>query len=320
MQKEAIKLRVIFMGTSNFADTILGALIAERYNIISVYTQSDKKVGRDQSMQKTAVKITAENNKIPVFSPVKFTEEEIAELKNQKPDLLIVAAYGKILPQAVLDLPGFGALNVHASLLPHYRGPSPIQNVILDGEKETGITIMLMDSGIDTGDILSQKKIKINPDETAEELTEKLGNLSTSLLIETISLWVERKITPKAQNAELASLCQLIERSDGKVIWLNDAQAIYNQYRAFHAWPGVFTYWQRGEANIRIKINKLSLRKTFSPNEHHVGEVFQSNEMIAVQTGMGAIILEELQMEGRNNLQVADFINGNPKFIGSILK
>ncbi|MFA5961691.1 MAG: methionyl-tRNA formyltransferase [Parcubacteria group bacterium] len=320
MPKKSIKLRTVFMGTSSFADTILTALIAEKYNLISVYTQTDKKVGRDQALQKTAVKITAEKNKIPVFSPARFGEEEIKELAEQKPDLVIVAAYGKILPQAVLELPGFGAINVHASLLPHYRGPSPIQNAILDNEKETGVTIMLMDTGIDTGAILNQEKTKIDPDETSSELSEKLAKLSIPLLQKTIVLWVEREITPKPQDDKLATLCQLIERGDGKIIWMNDSTTIYDQYRAFYSWPGVFTYWQRGDANMRLKINKLALGNTATLGEHSLGEVFESDGKIAVQSGAGAIILEEVQLEGKNNLKIRDFINGNPKFIGSVLK
>ncbi|MEI6587727.1 MAG: methionyl-tRNA formyltransferase [Candidatus Moraniibacteriota bacterium] len=320
MQNKSIKLKVVFMGTSSFADTILMALIAEKYNLISVYTQDDKKVGRTQELQKTAVKITAENKKIPVYSPIKFGEKEIQELKDQKPDLLIVAAYGKILPQAVLDLPGFGAINVHASLLPHYRGPSPIQNSILDGKKETGVTIMLMDNGIDTGEILSQEKIEILPDETSVELSDKMANRSIPLLLDTISLWVERKISPQPQDNTAASLCQLIERSDGKIVWINDAQTIFDQYRAFYSWPGIFTYWQRGDVNLRIKINKLSLGKNLSFGNYQLGEVFRSNEKVAVQSGVGIIFLEEIQLEGKSNLKIDDFLNGNPSFVGSILK
>jgi len=309
------------MGTSSFADTILAALIAEKYNLISVYTQTDKKVGRNQTLQKTAVKITAEKNKIPVFSPIRFGEAEIAEFKNQKPDLIIVAAYGKILPQSVLDLPGFGAINVHASLLPRYRGPSPIQNAILNSEKETGITIILMDSGIDTGHILGQKKTTIELNETNLELSEKLAKLSIPLLLETISIWIERKITPQPQDDAKATICQLIERNDGKIIWMNTAKVIYDQYRAFYPWPGIFTYWQCRESNLRVKINKLSLgNASFSTNHHLLGEVFEAGEKIAVQTGAGTIILEEVQLEGKNNLKIKDFINGNPTFLGSILK
>ncbi len=320
MQKKSIKLRVVFMGTSSFADTILKALLSAQYNIISVYTQADKKVGREQKLKKSAVKITAENNKIPVFSPAKFEEGEIKELAGQKPDLIVVAAYGKILPKTVLDLPGFGAINTHASLLPDYRGPSPIQNAILDGEKETGVTIMLMDEGIDTGAILSQKKTKIAPHETSIELTKRLADLSSELLLETIPLWVKRKIEPKPQDNSKATLCQLIERSDGKILWVNDATAIYDQYRAFFSWPGVFTFWERDNFNTRVKLNKIALAEKDSPEKYRVGEVFKMGDNIAVQSGSGIIFLEEIQPEGKNNMKVSDFINGNPGFIGSILK
>lgn len=315
-----IKLRVVFMGTSSFADKILVALLAAKYNIISVYTQADKKVGREQKLKKSAVKITAENNKIPVFSPAKFEEIEIKELAEQKPDLIIVAAYGKILPKTVLGLPGFGAINTHASLLPNYRGPSPIQNAILDGEKETGATIMLMDKGIDTGAILRQKKVKIAQHETNVELTKKLANLSSELLLETIPLWVKRKIEPKPQDDSKATLCQLIERNDGKIFWANDAIAIYNQYRAFFSWPGVFTFWERDSFNTRIKLNKIVLAEKKPSEKYRAGEVFKMENKIAVQTGNGIIFLEEAQSEGKNNMKIADFINGNPDFIGSILK
>ena len=320
MDKKSIKLRVVFMGTSDFADTILNSLIAEKYNVISVYTQPDKKVGREQTLEKTAVKITAEKKGIPVFSPAKLGEAEISKLEEQKPDIFIVAAYGKILPKAVLEMAGFGAINVHASLLPEYRGPSPIQNAILDGAKETGVTIMLMDAGIDTGKILSQEKVTIKPNEKSAELSIKLANLSTKILLETIPLWIRRKIEPIEQDESCATLCQLIERSDGKIIWTNDAQDIYNQYRAFFNWPGIFTYWQKDAALSRIKLNKISFKDSNLPETHHVGEVFYLEEKIAVQTGKGIIFLEELQKEGKTNVKVADFINGNPDFIGSILK
>jgi len=320
MPKKSIQLRVVFMGTSSFADAILATLLANKYNVIGVYTQPDKKVGREQKLEKSAVKITTETAKIPVFSPGKFDASEIVKLEEQKPDLLIVAAYGKILPQAVLDLPGFGAINVHASLLPNYRGPSPIQNAILSGEKETGATIMLMDAGIDTGAMLSQKKLAIGPAETNDELSARLAQLSAKLLLETIPDWIERKIKPIEQDDKKASLCQLIERSDGKIIWSEEAREIHNQYRAFFSWPGIFTHWEKASAFIRIKLNKISFSENNLPENHHIGEVFATQEKIAVQTGKGLIFLEELQREGKTNLKIKDFINGNPDFIGSILK
>lgn len=320
MQKKPIGIRIIFMGTSDFADTILKSLLANDYNIISVYTQSDKKTGRKQVFKKTAVKKTAELEKIPFFSPAKFDDSAIAQLKLQKPDLIIVAAYGKILPKKVLTLAGFGAINIHASLLPSYRGPSPIQNAILNGDTETGITIMLMDSGIDTGAILSQKKLIIHPAETCHELSSRLANLSTELLNQTIPLWMERKITPIPQNNSLSSLCQLIERQDGQIIWSDSAQEIYDRYRAFFSWPGIFTYWEKTSLFIRIKLSKIDFQKNNSNEIHHIGEVFLFKEKLSVQTGQGIIFLKMLQREGKTDISAKDFLNGNPDFIGSILK
>jgi methionyl-tRNA formyltransferase len=249
-----------------------------------------------------------------------FDEKAIAELKNMKPDLIIVAAYGKILPEAVLSIPGFGAINAHGSILPKFRGPSPVQNAILEGEKETGATIMLMDQGIDTGDVLSQKKIGISPDETFLELMEKIAQLSAELLLETIPRWIERKIEPQKQDDKEATLCQLIERSDGKIFWTDDAEAIYNRYRAFLPWPGVFAFWQQNDHCLRLKLNKISVLKNNPEASHHIGEVFQIGDKIGVQTTKGVVILEEIQLEGKNNLRIEEFINGNPKFIGSVLK
>jgi len=317
---KTIKLRTIFMGTSAFAEKILSALITSQYNIISAYTQPDKKVGRAQELQKSAVKLTAEKNNIPVFDPQKIDEPVFQELKNQKPDLIIVAAYGRILPKDVLDLPGFGALNVHASLLPKYRGPSPIQNAILNGEKETGITIMLMDKGIDTGDILNQRSIKIDKDETSLELSQKLSEVSASLLLETVPAWIERKIQPQKQDGSKAILCQLIERVDGKIVWTNDAETIYNQYRALHPWPGIYTFWEYNDTPKRIKLNKINYLKNNSETKHHIGEVFQIGEKFGIQTISGTVILEELQLEGKAAGPVTEFINGYPNFVGSILK
>ena len=318
--RDPIKLRTVFMGTSSFAAVILEDLVSTGCNIISVYTQGDKKVGRKRELQKSAVKALAENNKLAVFEPNRFDAETIAELKKQKPDLIIVAAYGKILPQAVLDIPGFGALCVHPSLLPKFRGPSPVQNALLSGEKETGSTIILMNAGIDAGDILSQKEKTIEENETYPQLLSRLAKLSSGLILETLPLWVERKISPQKQADDQASYCQLIERDDGKIIWANEAVSIYNQYRAFFVWPGIFTFWEKNSLNLRLKLLRISLGPQENANDRRLGQVFQLGDQIAVQTCAGAIVLEEIQLEGKNNLPIADFVTGYPDFVGSILK
>ncbi len=319
MKHQGIKIRTVFMGTSEFAAAILTSLAEEKYNLISVYTQPDKKSGRGQEMKKSAVKIIAEKNKITVFQPAKFNEDAVMELKNQKPDLIIVAAYGKILPKEVLEIPGFGAINVHASVLPKFRGPSPIQNAILAGETETGTTIMLMDKGIDTGDILRERSLKIRPDETTPELSQRLSALASKLLLETLPLWIERKITPRKQNNHKATLCQLIEKEDGKIIWADSAESIYDKFRAFQPWPGIYAFWESGNSIKRIRLNKIRLAENF-PGKHHLGEVFKSGQDILIQADPGAIIIKEIQIEGKSSVKIEDFLNGYSNFIGAILK
>lgn len=328
-QHRADKVRIIFMGTSNFAGVILKFLISSPYEISAVFTQPEKKIGRQRQPQPSEVKKIASRHRLKVFEPEKFSEEVIKKLKSKKPDLIIAADYGKILPKEVLDVPRLGALNVHASLLPKFRGPSPIQNAILRGEKETGATVIIMNEKVDAGDIISQKKAKIDPDEAYPRLLLKLANLSGKLLIETIALWVAKKIKPKKQDDSQVTLCQLIDRDDGKVVWANEAENIYNQFRAFYSWPGLFTYWPNNGKNLRIKLNEIGWSKDFSSNKYHLGEVFKfgkeilnkgENFGVGVKASRGVIILKEVQLEGKNKVEIKNFINGHPNFIGSILK
>ena len=315
-----IKLKIVFMGTSFFAAAILEALIKDDYNIISVYTKPDQPVGRDQKVRKSEVKILSEQEKLRIFTPEKIDKDTILEIKEQEPDIIIVASYGKILTEEILKLPRFGAINVHASLLPKFRGPSPIQNAILNGEKETGATIMLMDKGIDTGDILSQQKIDINPEETYPELLKRISQLSSYALLKTLPLWIRKKISPKKQEENKATYCQLIERSDGKIIWTNDARSIYKQWRALLPWPGIFTYWEKNGVNLRLKLTKISLVSGELKDNREMGEVMDLNGKTAVKAASGIIILEEIQLEGKAKVKIGDFINGYPDFIGSRLK
>lgn len=309
------------MGTSAFAEQILTSLIEANYNLIAVYTQPDKKVGRTQELQKSAVKVTAEKNNIPVFEPDKFDESTVNKLTELNPDIAIVAAYGKILPENVLGIPPHGTINVHASLLPKYRGASPIQNVLLNGEEKTGITIMLMDRGVDTGEIISQAEISIEPADTTKSLTDKLAILGSELLIKTLPDYVDGKIKPKKQDDSLATLCQLIKREDGLVDWNDTAENICNKFRAFQPWPGVYTFWENNGSPKRIKLVKISL-ETCPPlaGKYQIGEIFKFQDSIVVQTGAGLIILKELQMEGKNSALIKNFLNGYPNFIKSVLK
>jgi methionyl-tRNA formyltransferase len=321
MTSDIKNFRVIFMGTSSFADVILNSLLDEKYNIIGVYTQTDKKVGRSRNLEKSIVKITAEKNDLDIYQPERFDEAAICELENLKPDLIIVAAYGKILPKKVLEIPRYKCINVHASLLPSYRGPSPIQNALLNGEKETGTTIMLMNEGIDTGDILSSEKISIGQNEMYPELLGKLASISSSLLAKTIPGWTGRKIVPEKQDDSKATFCKLIEKDDGHIFWSDSAQFIYDKYRSFCIWPGIFAYWERNGLNLRIKFNKVSLLKKNATKDRHLGEVFELEKgEVGIAAMQGIIIPEEIQLEGKNNMKIKDFINGYPDFTGSVLK
>jgi methionyl-tRNA formyltransferase len=321
MENKSIQIRTVFMGTSSLSAKILSELINAQYNIIGVYTKQDKKVGRSQQVSESEVKKVAIENKLEIYQPTRFDDATVSELKKLKPDLIVVAAYGKILPKSVLEIPGFGCLNVHVSLLPKFRGPSPIQNALLCGEKETGITIMLMDEGIDTGDIIAQQAIEIDPDDTTQSLTEKLSDLGAKFLLETIPLWVKRKIEPIKQDHTKATLCQLIEREDGKIFWEDEAVNIYNKYRALYPWPGIFTYWQKDNGSLlRLKLLKVSLHKNNPVNLRPSGEVFELGDKIGVQTLKGVICLEEVQLEGKKPSDIKAFINGYPNFIGTVLK
>lgn len=320
MTIETPKIRVIFMGTPVFAAEILSGLVEKKYTITCVVTKPDSTSGRDKEVKESAVKQKAKEFGLSIEQPEKLDQETIVKIKKLKPDLIIVAAYGKILPKAILEIPGFGCINVHASLLPKWRGASPIQNVLLNGETETGVTIMLMNEGMDTGDILAQKKISIGSDETKEDLFFRLTDEGKKLLLETVPLWVERKITPTPQDNAQATLCQLIEREDGHIIWTDSAESIYNRYRALFNWPGIFSFWKKDNELLRLKLHRISYQKQSPQTSHQIGEVFELGEKVGVQTGSGVVFLGEVQLEGKNRMPIKEFLLGNKEIIGNFLK
>ncbi|HDH07667.1 MAG TPA: methionyl-tRNA formyltransferase, partial [Candidatus Moranbacteria bacterium] len=312
--KNVAELRIIFMGTSSLAMEVLNSLIREKYDVIAVYTQPDKKVGRREEITGSPVKNLAEQKKLSLFQPNSFDENEILNIKKLRPDLIIVVAYGKILSGEVLGIPSFGSLNVHASLLPKYRGASPIQSAILSGENKTGVTIMLMDEGIDTGDIISQKEIDVDPEDTTEIITEKVSKLGTELLIETVPLWVGGKIKSRRQDHSQATFCKIIKKEDGLINWEDEAGVIYNKYRAFYLWPGVFSFWEKNGKSTRIKFHKLSYDKNDPESKRNAGEVFKHDNEVCIQSSRGIIILKEIQIEGKSIASADEFINGYPEF------
>lgn len=320
VRTNAPKIRTIFMGTPDFAATILGGLRDAGYHIVAVYTKPDKPVGRKQETTPPPVKRIAEEAGIPVEQPIRFDEKAVETLRGYKPDLIVVAAYGKILPGAVLEMPGFGCVNVHTSLLPKYRGAAPVQNALLQGETETGVTLMLLDDGLDTGDILAQTSLVISPDDTRDTLLAKLAEDGVTLLRETLPLWVERKITPKPQDETQATVCQLIDREDGRIFWNETAETIWNTFRGLTPWPGIFTFWKREDSSfLRLKLNLISVQKTNPASRRALGEVFEVGEKVAIQTAEGLVFPETLQPEGKQEMSIRDFMNGHSDFIGSKL-
>lgn len=315
------QVRVVFMGTPDFAAAALGKLVDGTYHVVAVYTQPDKPVGRKQEVSVSPVKKLAVSNSIPVEQPDRFDAGAIETLKGYKPDVIVVAAYGKILPKEVLSIPGFGCLNIHGSILPRWRGASPVQNALLSGDRETGITIMLMDEGVDTGPILAQRTVPIDADDTSRTLLDRLAAVGADLLVETLPLFIRRKIDPRPQPGEGATLCQLIERDDGRILWNETAEAIWNRFRGLSPWPGIFTFWKVADGEfIRLKLTRVSLQKTDPAVRKRLGEVFESGEKIGVQTGSGVIFIEALQPSGKDEMTMRDFLNGRKGFVGSVLE
>ncbi len=322
-------LRIIYMGTPHFAVPALEALIAkaapgvllpEGYELVTVITRPDKPAGRGKEIVYSPVKQTALAHNIPVWQPGSLKRpEHIEGLAAYKADLYIVAAFGQILPQAVLDQPRYGTLNIHASLLPKYRGVSPISEAILQGDSETGVTIMLLDAGVDTGPILLSRAIPIAEDETAGSLTDKLAVLGAEALVETIPLWVQGKITPQSQDEQKASHTHMLHKEDGEISWNRPAAVLAREVRAYNPWPSAYTYWH----GRLLKL--LSARaETLEPGaEVTPGTVTLRKEaghqVLAIVTGSGLLDVDTLQLEGKRVMSAEEFVRGYPQIVGDVL-
>lgn len=304
------------MGTPEFAAVILEKMIVEGFDVASVFTQPDKKIGRKQVVVSSPVKNLALKNKTKVHQPDTLKDESVThEIRRLAPDLIVVAAYGKILPKEILSIPKFGAINVHASLLPKYRGASPIQEGILAGDAKTGVTIMLMDEGLDTGDILVQERVRIGFDDTAVTLGEKLAKTGAELLAKTISEWVSGKIKPIKQNEQLASQCRVIRKEDGKINWNDSAEIIFRKWKAYRPWPGIFTTFRKK----RLILNEIAIDEKKDSREKP-GKVIKYMNGSAIQSGKGLVVPRYVQLEGRNKMKTEEFSRGNRDFIGSVLR
>jgi methionyl-tRNA formyltransferase len=309
------ELRIIFMGTAELSCASLEKLARdENLSVAAVVTQPDKPKGRELKLQFSSVKILAEKLSLKILQPAKARDEKfISELRELKPDVIVVVAYGQILPQSILDLPRFGCLNVHTSLLPKYRGASPIQSAILDGETETGVTIMKMDAGLDTGDILAQARTAILPEDNSQTVHDRLAQLGAELLAQTIPDFVAGKISPQPQPAAGASYAAKIKKEDGKIDWNEPAEKILNRLRAFTPWPGVFTFLETESKPQLLKIWKVEIVERSGA----AGEILSADKNgIVVACRQNALRILELQREGGRRLTVQAFLAGKPVTAG----
>jgi methionyl-tRNA formyltransferase len=298
------------MGTAALACASLKALSeSPDFSVVGVVTQPDRPKGRDLKLQPSPVKELASQKNLPVFQPERARHETfIQQLRDLAPDLIVVAAYGQILPQSILDLPRFGCLNIHTSLLPKYRGAAPIQWAILDGEIETGVTIMKMDAGLDTGDIVSIQKTPITVEDNSQTLHDRLAEIGAALLLKTIPGFISGEIVPQKQPAEGASYARKIEKTDGLLDWNQPARILWNRIRGLTPWPGAFTFQNADGKSRLLKIWQAAIDEQASGVP---GEVLSADKAgILIACGSGALRISQLQREGGKRMSAQEFATG----------
>ncbi len=304
---------IAFIGNAEFGSIILKKL-AEEYKLSLAITSPDKKAGRKNNLTPTPVKRTAKKLSIPVFETEK-NSEILLKLKEIKPDLLISADCSQIMTKEILELPKYKSLNIHPSLLPKYRGCSPIQSAILNGDKETGVTIFLMTEKIDQGKIIAQRKYTMKK-ENCLLLKKRLAEMGADLLIETIPKWIKGELNSKEQKGK-SSYAKTIKKEEGRINWNNKAEEIERKIRAFCPWPSTFTFWEKGDKGIRLKILEAEVieKEVLKP-----GETFLLNNSLAVKCGKNALIVKRIQKEGKKPMDSKEFLKGNSGIIGKVLK
>ena len=304
-------LRVVFMGTAPLSCASLQALIdSPEFEVVAAVTQPDRPKGRDLKVQPSPVKEFAQRANIPVLQPERAREEEfVQQVRGLAPDMVCVAAYGQILPRALLDLPRFGCVNVHTSLLPKYRGAAPIQWSILNDEPETGVTIMKVDAGLDTGDILAQERTRILPEDTSQSLHDRLATMGAQLLLRTLPDYISGKIQPRPQAAEAATYAPKIKKEDGHIDWSQPARSIWNRVRGLIPWPGAFTFLPAEAKPVLLKLWQAEIADVSGPP----GQLLQADKTgVVVGCGQQALRLLLLQREGGRRLTPQQFLAGHP--------
>jgi len=304
------------MGTPDFGVPVLRSLVASTHDVVAVYTRPDRPAGRGRQPAPSPVKQAAVEAGIPVVEPLSLREETSGQtLLEWRPDLVVVAAFAYLLPPAVLSVPHHGCLNVHPSLLPRYRGPSPVATALLNGDTETGVSIMLMDSGLDTGPVLGQERLAITEDDTTGSLTMRLAELGARLLLETIDGWLEGRVAPRPQQEDEATFSAKITASGGRLNWCLPSSVLGRQVRAYHPWPGSHTVWKGQRLKVHSAV-ALTMQRPQPP-----GTVIELSKpfSIGVVTGEGVLALRSIQLEGKREVAAEEFVRGHRDFPGAHL-
>lgn len=310
-------MRIVFMGTPEFAVPALEHLVLDDYQVVAVYTQPDRVAGRGQRSAVSPVKQAALNLNLPVVQPASFKEAgAVAQLASFQPEVIVLAAYGQLLPPSVLGLPAHGCINIHPSLLPRYRGASPVAAAILGGDEFTGVSIMLMDKGLDTGPVLAQAQIPILPQDTAGSLTTKLSRIGAQLVLDVLPRWRKGGLNPQPQDESRATSSGMLSKEDGEIDWHLPAASIWRRVRAFQPWPGCYTLWQGRQLKI---LEAVPLPGAGTAEVGRVIALNQGEAAFAVNTGEGILGVLRLQMEGKRAMSSAEFQRGQRQFIGAVL-
>jgi methionyl-tRNA formyltransferase len=309
-------LKIIFMGTPDFAVASLEALIKGPDHVVAVVSQPDKKQGRGKKLAAPAVKKAAVTAGIPVLQPEKIkTRQFLEELSSYKPDLIVVAAYGRILPPSILQLAPLGCINVHGSILPRYRGAAPIQWAVINGDKQAGVSIMQMDEGMDTGDILHIAAIEVDENETAGGLFWKLADLGGIALLDTIKKLKEHEIIPIPQDDSEATHAPMLSKNDGHLNWNQPAKVIHNRIRGLDPWPCAFSFLHG--KRLRLFVPEV----VHMDNNSAPGTVIRADKTgLLISTSDNCLLIHELQPEGKKRMKAADYLNGHPIEGGTVLE
>jgi len=304
----------VYMGTAAFAVPPLRALWEDGYPVVAVVTQPDRPAGRTQALRPSPVKEFALQHGLPLWQPARLRDAEALEhLRSLSPELIVVAAYGEILRPAVLALPQYGCLNLHASLLPRHRGAAPIAAAILAGDRQTGVTLMQMDEGMDTGPVLAQEAVALSGRERQGELAGRLAKVAAGLLRRTLPAWLAGEVAPQPQDETQATTSRILHREDGEIDWARPAQEIERMVRAYDPWPGAYTFLRGHRLHIR-QARVLPGESLFS-----AGTILPESGRLIVATGEGLLILEEVQLEGKRPLPTDEFLRGQRELAGGKL-